>query len=169
MYRHGNSLDYRDWSLCQPFHGGDVLEPFLVSQAANDRARRFDLRRHSHSDRGNSLMPAGKLRFRVAFDKRDAASDDGYGSKPGGWTEQFQRSCGIQYLRGGEQVIEQRMAGVVPAVLTVRVDTKTRLIDNSWRVRELASGATFNVRGIPPSDGKPLYLDLLCDTGTADG
>jgi len=114
-------------------------------------------------------MPAGKIRFRVAFDKRVAATDDGYGAKPGDWVEQFQRSCGIQYLKGGEQVIEQRMAGVVPAILTVRTDSKTRLIDNSWRARDLASGATFNIKAIPPDDGKPLYTEFLCDTGSADG
>lgn len=114
-------------------------------------------------------MPAGKLRFQVAFDKRAAAADGGYGSKPGDWVEQFRRSCGIQYLRGGEQVIEQRMAGVVPAVLTVRVDSQTRLIDNSWRARDLASGASYNLRAVPPDDGKPLYMDFLCSTGTADG
>ena len=114
-------------------------------------------------------MPAGKLRFRVAFDKRADATDNGYGLKPGDWAEQFQRSCGIQYLRGGEQVIEQRMAGVVPAILTVRTDSQTRLIDNSWRARDIASGATFNIKAIPPDDGKPLYTDFLCDTGSADG
>lgn len=114
-------------------------------------------------------MPAGKLRFTVAFDKRATAADDGKGLKPGDWVEQFRRSCGIQYLRGGERVIEQRMAGVVPAVLTVRCDTDTRLINNSWRARELASGVAFNIRAIQPPDPKLLTIDILCDTGAVDG
>lgn len=114
-------------------------------------------------------MDAGKLRFRVAFDKRADAADAGDGTKPGGWEEQFIRSCGILYLRGGEEVISQRMAGVVPAVLTVYSDPDTRQIDSSWRARELKSGATFNVRAVPPPDAGVLTIDILCDTGNADG
>lgn len=112
---------------------------------------------------------ASTLRFRIAFDQRATASDDGAGLKPGDWVEQFTRSSGIQYLRGGEEVISQRMAGVIPAVITVRNDPQTRLITSAWRARELKSGSVFNIRALPPPDAKPLTIDLLCDTGTVDG
>ena len=111
----------------------------------------------------------GARRFRVAFDKRVTVDDEGDGLKPGDWVEQFTRWCGILYLRGGEEVIAQRMAGVVPAVLNVRSDIQTRRIDNSWRARELRAGTHFNIRAVPAPDGHPLSIDLLCDTGTADG
>lgn len=115
------------------------------------------------------MATIGARRFQVAFDKRAVADDDGDGLKPGDWVEQFTRWTGIIYLRGGEEVIAQRMAGVVPAVLNVHSDSETRRIDSSWRARELQTDTHFNIRAVPPPDGTPLSIDLLCDTGTADG
>lgn len=113
------------------------------------------------------MAQIGALRFRAVFDKRATAADAGDGLKPGDWIEQFTRWCGILYLRGGEEVISQRMAGVVPAVLTVYSDSETRRIDSSWRAR--VANVHFNIRAVPPPDSKPLTIDILCDTGNADG
>lgn len=110
-------------------------------------------------------MSAGELRELVAFDQI-AESDSSYGLMAGEWEEMFRTAARIKNLRGSEPVIAQRLQGVQPAVIKVRSFSDTRLVDASWRVRNVRSGAVYNIRAVTP-DERGFYIDLLCEAGVA--
>ncbi|WP_368517479.1 phage head closure protein [Rhizobium sp.] len=110
---------------------------------------------------------AGDLFFHVAFDKR-VEIDDGAGNTVGEWQEQFQCRAGFTHLRGGESVMAARLEGQHTQVIFVRSSMSTRGITTDWRVRDIRTGDTFNIRDITPTDDR-LWLDFLCQKGVADG
>jgi SPP1 family predicted phage head-tail adaptor len=114
-------------------------------------------------------MQAGDLDRRIAFDA-PVVGDDGHGGEVNGWTsddDAVKVSAHIRYLRGGETVQAERLAGRQPAVITVRRSSQTRLIDTSWRVRDAQSGDIYNIRSGPvPSDDR-LYLEFTVESGVA--
>lgn len=111
------------------------------------------------------MSGAGELRERVAFDQI-AEADTSYGITAGDWEEMFRVSARIKPLRGSEPIIAQRLQGVQPVVIKVRSSSNTRLVDTSWRVRNVRSGATYNIRAVTP-DERRAYIDLLCEGGVA--
>lgn len=113
-------------------------------------------------------MPgAGELRQRLAFDQK-AAGDATYGATAGAWVERFQRSAKRKFLLGSEPVIGQRLSGVQPAVFTVRCDRQTVTLDSSWRLRDLRSGRSYNIRTVTP-DERNTWIDILAESGGTDG
>jgi hypothetical protein len=86
-------------------------------------------------------MRAGDLTHRVAFDKRPAQADDGYGNTLGPFTEQFQRAAAFVYAGGGETVMAARLEGRGVMKVRVRSDSQTRLIAQDWRIRDVRSNA----------------------------
>ena len=109
-------------------------------------------------------MSAGELYFKFAFDKAAAPTNDGGGSVPGAWVEQFQCRAGLKFLRGTEPIIAQRLQGVQPVVIKVRVSSRTTQIDTTWRARDVRAGTVFNIRAVTPDD-KRAYIDLLAESG----
>lgn len=108
----------------------------------------------------------GKMRERVTFSRR-ATTDDSYGNAEGAWLDQFTRSARVQPLRGGEQVMADRLTGRQPFVITVRYDAETRTITTDWRAVDVGNAAmVYNVRSITPDEAKR-YIDLLCESGAA--
>jgi head-tail adaptor len=112
-------------------------------------------------------MSAGELRESVAFDKIAPAADDG-GTVAGAWTEQFRERAGFTVLVGSEPVIQQRLQGVQPVVVKVRSNSNTRLVDASWRIRDVNAGTAYNIRAVTPTSPRREYIDFLCDAGVAD-
>jgi hypothetical protein len=82
--------------------------------------------------------PAGKFRRRVTFQMRPL---DENGDQQA-WSTIITRAAAIVPLRGGEEVKQQRLTGSQPVAITVRRDSVTRQIDNSWRA--------FDARGSAP-------------------
>lgn len=113
-------------------------------------------------------MPPRNLPERVAFDKRQAVTDD-YGVTSGDFQEQFIVPAGYVFLMGGEGVQAARLAGTQPVVIRVRESTQTRLIEPAWRARDARSGVTYNVKSVMPAPGsRPhTYLDVLATAGEA--
>jgi SPP1 family predicted phage head-tail adaptor len=110
---------------------------------------------------------AGDLFFLIAFDKRIEV-DDGAGNTIGGWQEQFQCRAGFAHLRGGESVMADRLQGQHTQVIFVRRSSATRQVSTDWRIRDVRTGVSFNIRDITPSDDR-LWIDFLCQSGVADG
>lgn len=111
---------------------------------------------------------AGALQHRVAFDKRGASSDDGYGNTVTNWQEQCVVSAAFTHLRGGESVLASRLQGQHVQVVTVRASSETRQIETDWRMRDVRTGASFNVRDITPTEDRA-WLEILVQSGGADG
>jgi len=116
-------------------------------------------------------MNAGQLRERLSFEKRVDLAEPGNrsGTKRGNWQQQFQPfAAAIQYLRGGETVMASRLSGIQPAIITVRACSETRMIDASWRARDVRSGAIFNIKAPnPTADNK--WIEFVAETGGAIG
>ncbi|MBB3972778.1 head-tail adaptor protein [Hansschlegelia beijingensis] len=112
-------------------------------------------------------MTAGRLRDLVAFEAAQDA-DDGGGSTRGGFAEVFRANAGIVFLRGSEPVVGQRLQGIQPVVITVRDCIAVTSVADDWRIRDVRSGATFNIRAITPNDRRS-YVDFLCEAGRPDG
>ncbi len=110
------------------------------------------------------MTHAGQLRDRVSFQQR---SLDVNGDRRGAWVEEFTRPARIVALRGTEVVLQQRLAGVQPSVVTVRADAATRGVTNAWRIVP-DTGAPLNIRAVTP-DERRVWLDILGDTGPSTG
>lgn len=112
-------------------------------------------------------MPgAGDLRDRLIFQKR---GDDPNGDPLGAWEDQFSRPCQLVWLRGGEQVLQQRIEGRQPVAVICRKDSSTRLITTGWRaVHSRNADQVFNITAAAPH--KDLgFFDLQAVVGGASG
>lgn len=107
----------------------------------------------------------GKLIERVAFDLKGTAPD-GAGGTTTAFTEQFQCRAGYIHLRGGEGVQAARLQGQHPQVIQVRSSLLTRGVTTDWRIRDVRSGAVFNIRDITPGLDRQ-FIDFLCQKGVA--
>lgn len=107
------------------------------------------------------------LDHRVAFDRR-VSVDDGYGNTVGDWQEQFKVFAGFTHLRGGEAVIASRLQGQHVQVIFVRSSTQARQVSGDWRIRDVRTGVSYNIRDITPTeDGR--WIDFLTQSGVASG
>lgn len=108
---------------------------------------------------------AGDLVYRVAFDVKGTAQD-GAGGTTTAFTEQFQCRAGFIHLRGGETVQAARLEGQHPQVIRVRSSSLTRGVGTDWRIRDVRTGAVFNIRDITPGLDRQ-FIDFLCQKGVA--
>lgn len=111
------------------------------------------------------MSGAGELRELVAFDKITPAESD-FGVVAGAWEEQFQTRAGIRCLVGSEPIIAQRLQGVQPAVIRVRSSSETRLVDSSWRCRDVNSDTVYQIKSCTP-DVSGMWIDFLSVVGIA--
>lgn len=114
------------------------------------------------------MVAAGALRERVHCQCRDAV-DDGYGNEvAGGWTTQFTVAAAFRPLRGGEEVMAARLAGVQPYIVTVRQSSQTRRITTDWRLVDARNASrVLNIRAIHDPDGKRADFEMLAQDGVA--
>ncbi len=105
------------------------------------------------------------LQEAVSFDE-PTPSSDGQGGSEEGWTPSHTCRANFLYLRGGEIVLQGRLAGRQPVVVTIRNCSAARLIEPDWRMRDTRRDLVYNVRSIVPSTDR-LYLELTCERGVS--
>lgn len=110
---------------------------------------------------------AGKLRHRVCFSKRETVTDDAYGNKEGDWKEQFTEWGAVLPLRGSEVVLAARQQGIQPVIISVRSSRNTRQVTTGWRAK--ACGVTYNIRTVADMKQDGAVLEMLAESGVADG
>lgn len=112
-------------------------------------------------------MPgAGELNERLAFQKRVASADDGYGNREGSWQEQFRCAAKVQPLRGSEAVIAQRLAGVQPVIITIRSCVAARLVGPFWRAVDTRdSSRVFNIKAGANFDERNEFITMMAESG----
>lgn len=122
-------------------------------------------------------MPsAADLEHRVAFAKRPAQADDGYGNTEGPFVEHHVVWAGVRPRFGGEAVLAGRLSGVQPYTITVRSSPEMLEVTPEWRARHACDGACgvpegieFNIRSIADPDRRNHWLEMLCESGVAVG
>ena len=92
------------------------------------------------------MTTVGQLTRRVTFQQRAANAD---GDRLGAWADIVSRAARVAPLRTGaagaaETVINMRLEGNQPVLITVRRDATTKLIDNTYRA--------YDARGPAPTD-----------------
>ncbi len=112
-----------------------------------------------------SKLGAGDLRHRVAFDKREAASD-GLGNERAAFVEQFEIWACFRSRGGSEAVIAARLEGRNMLGVYVRSSLQTRQIQSDWRMRDVATNDIYAVRMVDSvTDRAWVYLEV--QTGVA--
>lgn len=104
-------------------------------------------------------MPgSGKLKDRITFQRRAL---DANGDRLGAWEADFTVAAQIDWLRGSQPVMEQRLQGIRPVVLTVRDETRTRALVTPWRaVNARNTQHVFEITSVTPARDAG-FLDLL--------
>lgn len=114
-------------------------------------------------------IASGTKTYRVAFDAPRAFAN-GQGGTRRDWVESCRCQAAIRWLRGGETVMQGRLAGRQPAVVTVDRSPATRAIGTDWRMRLIEGGQAgeqvFAIRAIVPSDDWA-EVELTCESGVS--
>lgn len=111
------------------------------------------------------MIKAGELRQRFSFAFRQTVSD-GMGNEQGEWVQQFEAWGKRVVLRGGEQVMADRLAGREPAIITIRASNQARQVTTDWRCTDTRTGDIFNIRQAMQGEKRD-FIELLCDKGVA--
>jgi len=119
-------------------------------------------------------VSAGELRERLVFSSREDLSQssppgDEMGNLQGDWIDRFTVWGRFQPLRGGEDVMQSRLAGKQPGIIRVRYSEQTRAIRPEWRAKNARTGATYAITAAANMDEKRQYLDILAVGGGNDG
>lgn len=102
-----------------------------------------------------------RLDTRVVFLRPvDGARSDTGGAHEG-FEEAFQSYAAVRYLRGGEAVMESRMQGRRPAILTVRKRIVMSDVQTDWLVR--FQGQDFEVRELPRLREDGATMEMLVE------
>jgi head-tail adaptor len=110
-------------------------------------------------------ITASDLRDRVSLERREEAYDEYGNSYPGPWAAQFERDACILLSKGGETVIASRLQSIQPALIIVRFDAETATITADWRLIEVRSGTTYNIRTSADMERRGRWWTMLCDAG----
>jgi len=105
---------------------------------------------------------------KVAFDP-PVATDDGYGGRTVTWDESAAvvRRAHFRWLRGGEAVQAERLAGRQPVVVTVHADSATRALTSDWRMRDMVRGTVYALKEAPRPSEDRVWVEILCESGVA--
>jgi head-tail adaptor len=120
------------------------------------------------------MTGAGKYTHRVRFDVQVEVPIEG-GGTGFEWstaeTGSVTRWAAIEYLKGGEEVMSQRLQSIQPALIRVKLDTSTLTITPAWRailVDGGTDGTTFALKSVADMEGQRRELTILAEAGAAD-
>lgn len=103
----------------------------------------------------------GKMRGKVRFDRRGL---DANGDPLGAWAPFATVAARVRHMRGGEQVLQQRIAGVQPVIVTVRSSTATRQVTTGDRAVNARTGTPLDIKSVAP-DETGTFIEILCEAG----
>lgn len=116
-------------------------------------------------------MPdAGSLDARVRFDARGT---DANGDPLGEFEEGFTVWARVQYLRGSESAVSNRLEGKQPVLIDIRDSAQARSVTNAMRAvivagRGVIPGQVLNINAVAP--GRELgFLNIMATAGGAAG
>ena len=110
---------------------------------------------------------AGVLREIVAFESRGVV-DDGYGNEVSGpWIERFRANARIQFIKGKEEVLADRLQGTQPVVIICRYEPQVLTVNSDWQIRDVRSGVIYQIKSQANMDEKRQYIDFLAVAGVA--
>lgn len=106
-------------------------------------------------------MTTGDLRERVRFEARATTGDEYGNPTAGGFVAQFTRSAAFKPLIGGEEVMQARLGGTQPVVISVRYDSSTTRITPEWRCVDTRTGAVYEIRTAVDMKRRKQYIEMM--------
>ena len=111
------------------------------------------------------MMAPGKLDSRAKFQSPVRTKTD-LGGRQAGWKDEMKVWAGVRHLRGGEAVMQARMASRNPAIVTVRNTAQARGITSEWQV-ELRDRTGIRKTYAVKEDPRPVeggaFLEMLVE------
>lgn len=106
------------------------------------------------------------LRERLTFAKRVTQSD-AYGNERADWQNQFTVSARVKPMRGSEEVLASRLAGIQPVTIRIRYSTQAKAITPDWRATDARSGVVYSLKAVMNPDERKAYLEITATAGEA--
>lgn len=116
------------------------------------------------------MITPAQLRERIRIDRKAADATDDYGNPtPGDWeTLIAAQPARIMPVRGGEQVLADRLTGTVVYEITLRESAANRGISAGDRAMNPRTGEAFNIKHPPVNpDERGRFLTFQVEAGTA--
>lgn len=110
-------------------------------------------------------MTAGNLDYRAEFALRETVETDMGGTRDE-WVPQFREWAGVKHLRGGESVMQARLASRNPIIVTIRNSARARQITSEWRVLlrdRTGISKVYEVREDPRPSETSGFLEMLAE------
>lgn len=111
------------------------------------------------------MTRAGQLKDSVTLQQR--AADENGDRLSDTWGDDIVRNARIVYLRRGETVLEARLQGVQPAVITVYRDANVDQVTNGWRAVS-REGRVFDIKSVAPQENG-VFVDFTAEANGTDG
>ncbi|AGT08346.1 phage head closure protein [Paracoccus aminophilus] len=105
-------------------------------------------------------MTAGKLDRRIAF-QSPIEGKDADGKVVQAWFDEFTLWAGVRYLKGGEAVMQARLAARAPVLIIIRRSSDAARITNAWRC--LFDNEVYHVKELPRMTEDRAYLEFLAE------
>ena len=100
------------------------------------------------------------LDYHAAFSMRESVETD-MGGTVDDWVPQFSEWAGVRHLRGGESVMQARLASKSPAIVTMRASTLTRRVTSEWKLR--IDGREFDAKEDPRETDDRAFFEVLAE------
>lgn len=110
-------------------------------------------------------MQTGNLDNRASFSRRERVETD-MGGALDQWVTQFVVWAAVKHLRGGEAIMQARLASRNPVILTIRNSTQARRITSEWQVElrdRTGIRKLYELREDPRPIERGAYLEMLVE------
>ncbi len=105
------------------------------------------------------------LDYHAAFSMREIVETD-MGGTEDAWVHQFNEPANVRHLRGGESVMQARLASRNQVIVTIRNSERARQITSEWQVRlRSRSGVVkdYEVKEDPRPTEADGFLEFLAE------
>lgn len=110
-------------------------------------------------------MMLGDQIYRAVFLQRKGVETDMGGTRDE-WVAQFTVRAGVQHLRGGEAVMQARLASRNPVIVTIGNSAQARRITSDWRVElrdRMGIVKAYELREDPRPAAQGATLEMLAE------
>ncbi|MTH61440.1 phage head closure protein [Paracoccus litorisediminis] len=106
------------------------------------------------------MTTIGELNRRATF-LRPIKDRDADGKVIQSYIPVFEAWANVRWLRGGESVMQSRLASRSPAIVTIRAHVAAREVTSEWRVQ--IEGRAFEIKEDPRESDDRAFLELLVE------
>lgn len=95
------------------------------------------------------MTALGKFRYRLEIQRMKRDGDD---ERLGPWIVVDTYWAAMTALKGGEEVMGERLQGLQPWAIAMRLDELTKAVDNAYRLVDEDSRQVYRIKSALPTD-----------------